>query len=70
MGLSMDDSSTASAGQGQGGAHQENQQIRLRGPAPAENFQKVISGISYLNKKPAYYLNRAFKLQCYEMANR
>ncbi|OQR72409.1 calsyntenin-1-like, partial [Tropilaelaps mercedesae] len=74
MGLSMDDSSATSnsgqATQSGGTAHQENQQIRLRGPAPAENFQKVISGISYLNKKPAYYLNRAFKLQCYEMANR
>jgi len=52
----MDDSST--------------QQIKLRGPATAEAYQKVISSIVYYNKKPAYYLNRAFKLQCYQMGDR
>ena len=60
MGLTKDDTTS----------QQNQQQIKLRGPASSENFQKVISGISYYNKKPAYYLNRAFKLQCYEMGTR
>lgn len=62
MGLSMDDSSSSSSGaQGgqSGAAHQENQQIRLRGPAPAENFQKVRLDVEILKKKQmTVFLNR------------
>ncbi|RXG68551.1 Calsyntenin-1, partial [Armadillidium vulgare] len=34
------------------------------------NYQKILRQIHYTNRKPAYYLNRAFKLSCSELGGR
>jgi len=34
------------------------------------NYQSILGQIFYYNRKPAYYLNRAFKLTCSELNGR
>lgn len=34
------------------------------------NYQQVLRQIVYTNRKPAYYLNRVFKLTCSELNGR
>ncbi|XP_050678397.1 calsyntenin-1 [Leptidea sinapis] len=42
----------------------------LVGTDNVNNYQKVLRDIEYSNKKPAYYLNRVFKLTCSELNGR
>lgn len=42
----------------------------LTGADTVHNYQKVLREIEYSNKKPAYYLNRVFKLTCSELNGR
>ncbi|XP_048486862.1 calsyntenin-1 [Plutella xylostella] len=44
--------------------------VILSGADTAENYQQVLREIEYSNKKPAYYLNRVFKLTCSELNGR
>lgn len=44
--------------------------VILSGADSVHNYQKVLREIEYSNKKPAYYLNRVFKLTCSELNGR
>ncbi|KAJ0171216.1 hypothetical protein K1T71_013415 [Dendrolimus kikuchii] len=44
--------------------------VILTGADTVHNYQKVLREIEYSNKKPAYYLNRVFKLTCSELNGR
>ncbi|XP_061380159.1 calsyntenin-1 [Danaus plexippus] len=44
--------------------------VSLTGADTVENYQQVLREIEYSNKKPAYYLNRVFKLTCSELNGR
>ncbi|XP_053618892.1 calsyntenin-1 [Plodia interpunctella] len=44
--------------------------VILTGADSVHNYQKVLREIEYSNKKPAYYLNRVFKLTCSELNGR
>lgn len=44
--------------------------VILTGADTVHNYQKVLRDIIYSNKKPAYYLNRVFKLTCSELNGR
>ncbi|XP_045507398.1 calsyntenin-1 [Colias croceus] len=44
--------------------------VNLIGADTVHNYQKVLRDIEYSNKKPAYYLNRVFKLTCSELNGR
>ncbi|XP_063897761.1 calsyntenin-1 [Helicoverpa armigera] len=44
--------------------------VILSGADTVHNYQKVLREIEYSNKKPAYYLNRVFKLTCSELNGR
>ncbi|CAB3255145.1 unnamed protein product [Arctia plantaginis] len=44
--------------------------VILTGADTVQNYQKVLREIEYSNKKPAYYLNRVFKLTCSELNGR
>ncbi|CAH0697657.1 unnamed protein product [Spodoptera exigua] len=44
--------------------------VILSGADTVHNYQKVLRDIVYSNKKPAYYLNRVFKLTCSELNGR
>ncbi|KAJ8705400.1 hypothetical protein PYW07_011227 [Mythimna separata] len=44
--------------------------VILTGADTVHNYQKVLREIVYSNKKPAYYLNRVFKLTCSELNGR
>ncbi|XP_045779851.1 calsyntenin-1 isoform X2 [Maniola jurtina] len=44
--------------------------VSLTGTDTVHNYQKVLREIEYSNKKPAYYLNRVFKLTCSELNGR
>ncbi|RVE52900.1 hypothetical protein evm_002377 [Chilo suppressalis] len=44
--------------------------VSLSGADSVANYQKVLREIEYSNKKPAYYLNRVFKLTCSELNGR
>ncbi|CAH0731724.1 unnamed protein product, partial [Brenthis ino] len=44
--------------------------VSLTGADTVHNYQKVLREIEYSNKKPAYYLNRVFKLTCSELNGR
>lgn len=44
--------------------------VILAGADSVHNYQKVLHEIEYTNKKPAYYLNRVFKLTCSELNGR
>ncbi|CAF4902240.1 unnamed protein product [Pieris macdunnoughi] len=44
--------------------------VSLTGADTVYNYQKVLREIEYSNKKPAYYLNRVFKLTCSELNGR
>ncbi|KPJ00924.1 Calsyntenin-1 [Papilio xuthus] len=44
--------------------------VSLSGADSVHNYQKVLRSIEYSNKKPAYYLNRVFKLTCSELNGR
>ncbi|CAG9796024.1 unnamed protein product [Diatraea saccharalis] len=44
--------------------------VALAGADTVHNYQKVLREIEYSNKKPAYYLNRVFKLTCSELNGR
>ncbi|KAG1668104.1 Calsyntenin-1 [Nymphon striatum] len=44
--------------------------IVLQGAADMSKYEQVLKGIQYYNRKPAYYLNRTFKLVCSELNNR
>lgn len=47
-----------------------NDGVLLTGADMIYNYEQVLRQIQYTNKKPAYYLNRAFKLICSEMNGR
>ena len=34
------------------------------------NYERLLRQVNYTNKKPAYYLNRQFKILCSEMNRR
>jgi hypothetical protein len=44
--------------------------IVLSGADMIYNYEQVLRQIQYVNRKPAYYLNRAFKLVCSELNGR
>ncbi|XP_041984118.1 calsyntenin-1 isoform X2 [Aricia agestis] len=44
--------------------------VSLTGADSVANYQAVLREIEYSNKKPAYYLNRVFKLTCSELNGR
>ncbi|XP_059047113.1 calsyntenin-1 [Achroia grisella] len=44
--------------------------VILSGADSVTNYQTVLREIEYSNKKPAYYLNRVFKLTCSELNGR
>lgn len=44
--------------------------LRLRGVHAAVAYQTLLRQIVYVNRKPAYYLSRAFKLTCSDLAGR
>ncbi|XP_049881469.1 calsyntenin-1 [Pectinophora gossypiella] len=44
--------------------------VILTGADTVQNYQEVLREIEYSNKKPAYYLNRVFKLTCSELNGR
>ncbi|XP_073958683.1 calsyntenin 1 isoform X2 [Choristoneura fumiferana] len=44
--------------------------VILTGADTVHNYQQVLREIEYSNKKPAYYLNRVFKLTCSELNGR
>ncbi|XP_023939658.2 calsyntenin-1 [Bicyclus anynana] len=44
--------------------------VSLTGTDTVHNYQKILREIEYSNKKPAYYLNRVFKLTCSELNGR
>lgn len=44
--------------------------VILGGADSVESYQEVLRQIQYTNKKPAYYLNRVFKLTCSELNGR
>ncbi|XP_063834937.1 calsyntenin-1 [Ostrinia nubilalis] len=44
--------------------------VILTGADTVANYEKVLLEIEYSNKKPAYYLNRVFKLTCSELNGR
>ncbi|CAG9570266.1 unnamed protein product [Danaus chrysippus] len=44
--------------------------VSLTGADTVDNYQQVLREIEYSNKKPAYYLNRVFKLTCSELNGR
>ncbi|CAK1595642.1 unnamed protein product [Parnassius mnemosyne] len=44
--------------------------VSLSGADSVHNYQRVLREIEYSNKKPAYYLNRVFKLTCSELNGR
>ncbi|CAH2099339.1 unnamed protein product [Euphydryas editha] len=44
--------------------------VSLAGADSVDNYQQVLRNIEYSNKKPAYYLNRVFKLTCSELNGR
>lgn len=44
--------------------------VVLSGADSPHNYQQLIRFISYVNRKPAYYLDRVFKLTCSELSGR
>ncbi|XP_072945849.1 calsyntenin-1 [Epargyreus clarus] len=44
--------------------------VSLAGADTVRSYQQVLRKIEYSNKKPAYYLNRVFKLTCSELNGR
>ncbi|XP_043229306.1 calsyntenin-1-like [Amphibalanus amphitrite] len=40
------------------------------GPGQPDSYQEALRFVQYTNRKPAYYLNRAFKLLCSSMSQR
>ncbi|RWS31255.1 Calsyntenin-1-like protein, partial [Leptotrombidium deliense] len=44
--------------------------IVIYGADTVHNYQSILRQIVYFNRKPAYYLNRAFKLTCSELNGR
>ncbi|XP_068624721.1 calsyntenin-1 [Battus philenor] len=44
--------------------------VSLSGADTVANYERVLRSIEYSNKKPAYYLNRVFKLTCSELNGR
>ncbi|MCL4128189.1 UNVERIFIED_CONTAM: hypothetical protein GTU68_044020, partial [Idotea baltica] len=42
----------------------------ISGANNTPNYQSILRQIHYTNRKPAYYLNRAFKLSCSELGGR
>ncbi|XP_013773618.1 calsyntenin-1-like [Limulus polyphemus] len=51
--------------------HKENNEgLVIFGADKIHNYELILRQIIYYNRKPAYYLNRAFKLVCSELNNR
>ncbi|UYV68765.1 CLSTN2 [Cordylochernes scorpioides] len=51
--------------------HRENKDgLLIYGSDSIHNYESVLREILYFNRKPAYYLNRAFKLVCSELNGR
>jgi hypothetical protein len=44
--------------------------VTITGSDMVFNYQQVLRQIVYTNRKPAYYLNRVFKLTCSELNGR
>lgn len=44
--------------------------VVLSGADFATNYEQLLRQISYINRKPAYYLDRVFKLTCSELSGR
>lgn len=44
--------------------------VLIAGADTVHNYQNILREIIYFNRKPAYYLNRAFKLTCSELNGR
>lgn len=42
----------------------------ISGAHTTRHYQSILRQIHYANRKPAYYLNRAFKLSCSELGGR
>jgi hypothetical protein len=42
----------------------------MRGADRLYNYEQVLRQVTYANQKPAYYLNRQFKLVCSELNER
>jgi hypothetical protein len=42
----------------------------MRGADRLYNYEQVLRQVTYTNQKPAYYLNRQFKLVCSELNER
>ncbi|KAI2796804.1 Calsyntenin-2 [Blomia tropicalis] len=51
--------------------HKETKEgIVIFGADSVHNYQQILRQLIYFNRKPAYYLNRAFKLSCSELNGR
>merc|ERR1711962_1385804 len=44
--------------------------VEITGADMIYNYEQVIRQVTYTNKKPAYYLNRQFKIVCSELNQR
>ncbi|XP_071748140.1 calsyntenin-1 isoform X8 [Lepeophtheirus salmonis] len=44
--------------------------VNMDGGEMVYNYERVLRQVTYTNKKPAYYLNRQFKISCSQMENR
>lgn len=44
--------------------------VEISGTDMIYNYEQVIRQVTYTNKKPAYYLNRQFKIVCSELNQR
>lgn len=44
--------------------------LQTKGADSVHNYQQILRQLIYFNRKPAYYLNRAFKLSCSELNGR
>ena len=44
--------------------------VEIVGSNMVYNYEQVIRQVTYTNQKPAYYLNRQFKLSCSHLNNR
>lgn len=44
--------------------------LRMSGYDTVENYEYLLKNLLYINRKPAYYLNRIFKLKCSQLDGR
>ena len=50
--------------------HVSSDGAEFKGAEMIYNYERLLRQVTYTNKKPAYYLNRQFKITCSEMNRR